>query len=100
MNKAWKQMERDIAKKFGTRRSGYEQSKKKKITSSDTFHPRLYIECKRRKRINLSSVWSQVTEGAKRERKIPLLVWKHPDMTHSLLICRMRDIKKIAKELV
>jgi len=100
MNKAWKQMERNIAKKFGTERSGYEQSKKKRNTSSDTLHPRLYIECKRTKRVHLWTLWDRTQTEARRERKIPLLVLKHPDLASSLLVCRLRDIKKIAKEMV
>lgn len=100
MNKAWKQMERDIAKKFKTRRSGYEQSRKEGTTSSDTLHPTLYIECKRTRRVSLWSLWTDTERKAKREGKLPLLVLKHPDLTNSLLVCRLRDVKKVVKEMV
>jgi len=100
MNKAWKQMERNIAKKFGTERSTQYVQAKGNPTSSDTMHPRLYIECKRTKRINFWSLWYGTAHKARNEKKIPLLVLKHPDLTNSLLVCRMIDIKRIAKELV
>jgi len=100
MSKAWKQMEREMAKLFNTERSSYEQSKKKGKTSSDTNHPRLYIECKRIKRVNLWLLWYRTLCKAKEEKKLPVLVLKHPNLTNRILVCRIRDVKKVVSEMV
>lgn len=112
-DKPWKVMERRIAKAFGTVRNSLSGSRSKAGTSSDTLHPRLYIECKRQKRIAVLGWMAEVEEKAKKERviligksqasklkkgKIPVLVLKGVDKKGDYILVKLRDLQFIAKE--
>lgn len=74
-SKAWKAMERSVAKKFGVRRtplSGINSGH----THADIIHPTFFVECKYRKRLGLVELFKKVRRQAVAEDKIPLVVLK------------------------
>ena len=91
-------MERRIAKLFGGRRtplSGFRSLH----TSSDIIHDKLYIECKRRKRISILDLFPEIVKKAKKENKIPILVIKSAKLKDDYFLIRKKDLIKIAKEI-
>lgn len=99
MKNTWKIMENEVAKKFGTRRSSSSLQGRMGSTKSDTCHNTLYIECKHRRRISCVSEFRNIERMAKNEHKLPLLVFKCSKLSNYMALCRLKDMKKIAKEL-
>ncbi|RSD36561.1 MAG: hypothetical protein CI952_78 [Methanohalophilus sp.] len=84
MSKAWKKLERRIAKTFGTFRTPLSGSSSRH-TASDTLHDELYIEVKYSgikdskggKQITIKKEWlDEMIYEAKREDKIPMLAFQ------------------------
>lgn len=84
MNKLWKQVERRVANFFHTQRNPLSGAGAKH-SSSDTLHPRLYIEIKHRKQLSVWSLYKEVTKLAKKENKIPVLVQHEKGMEGFLI---------------
>lgn len=83
MSKAWKDLERRIAKRFGTHRTPLSGSSSRH-TASDTLHENLYIEVKYsgrldskgEKQIIIKKEWlDEAVTNAKSEDKIPMLAF-------------------------
>ena len=96
--KTWKRAEKQVAERFGTRRtplSGINSS----ITAADTQHKKLFIEVKYRQRHALHSLYESVANKAAIERKIPLIALKQANKKLVLIVVDIEDIKEVAKEL-
>lgn len=70
---SWKQAERHAATVFGTVRTPLSGGNGG-VTRSDTFHPRLFVEVKRRRRFPVVALFHEVADLARREGKIPVVV--------------------------
>lgn len=97
-DKPWKVMERRISKAFGTVRNSLSGSRSKAGTSSDTLHSRLYIECKRQKRIAVLGWMADAELKAKNEGKVPVLALKRADSKGDYVLVRLRDLQFVAIE--
>ena len=97
--KTWKNRERVVAKKFGSERTPLSGGNSKH-TRSDTLHPRLYIECKHRKRNATINLFLDSEVKAKLENKIPLVCLTQHCVSGEFILCRLDDIKKIADEVI
>ena len=71
-DKAWKALERRVARYFGTDRNSLSGGNSK-VTRSDTLHPTLFIECKQRKRHSAVALWDETKKLADREDKTPVV---------------------------
>ena len=64
-DKPWKRMERQVASFFGGKRCPVLGTE----TSADVDHPTLYIECKKRKKHSVITLWDNTKRRAKAEGK-------------------------------
>ena len=98
MNRSnWKGDERKIAAAFGTQRTSLSGGNGK-ISRSDTMHKTLFVECKKRKRHALHSLWRGTNELAKREGKTPVVALRELGSPVTLIVVRLEDLKTVAKE--
>lgn len=98
MNRStWKKGESRIAAHFGTTRTPLSGGNSK-VTCSDSFHSKLYIETKHSKRPPASKLWQKTKELAKKEGKTPLLVFIPKGSPNPFVLCNLHDIQKIADE--
>jgi len=97
-DKVWKKQERRIAKKFGTSRTPLSGSRSLH-TGSDIIHPKLYVECKYRKRISVLDEFPGVAKRAKEENKIPVMAIKSRELKDDFFLIRAKDLEEVAKEL-
>ena len=81
----WKRFERQVARDQGTERTPLSGSASRH-TGGDTLHPRIYSECKYRKKWTVWTLFSLVQEAAAREGKIPALFLKEKSK-HEYLVC-------------
>lgn len=83
----WKRHERTVAKRFGARRVvGSGSCGREDLSTSDSTHPKLYIECKLAK---AHAVWTQYKEMAAKaleEGKVPVLALKEKGKQGFLLV--------------
>ena len=89
--RAWKKLEERTAKKFNTQRTPLSGSMSKH-TSSDTLSKQFYIECKFRKKISLNSLFKEISDKAKKEKKIPILVLHEKYKRQDLAVMRLDDL--------
>ena len=94
----WKKGEMRIAKMFGTTRTPLSGGNSK-ITRSDTLSPDLFLEIKHVKRPPGNNIWLKATELAKKEKKIPALVFLKKNYPEPLILCKLSDIKYIFERL-
>ncbi len=94
----WKGGERRIARMFKTERTPLSGGNSRH-TSSDSLHPRLFVEVKHRKKYPLEKLVNKTLFEAKIENKIPLIVFLKSNSSEPLVLCRLKDIKEIEKEL-
>ena len=92
----WKQGEERIARRFGTHRTPLSGGNSRH-TRSDTLHNKLFIEVKHRKEFPQPSLWKESVEIAKKENKIPALVFLKKNDSNPLILCRLDDIEEIAR---
>ena len=71
-DKTWKKFERRVARFFGTERNALSGGNSK-LTRSDSLHPKLFIECKQRKRFAAVRLWNDTKRLADKERKTPVV---------------------------
>jgi len=93
--KAWKENEGWVAEFFRTRRyplSGSESG----VTASDTRHPRLFIEQRRRKHHAVVRWWDQVSELARREGKVPVVTLTEYGRPRFWILVRSEDLAAVA----
>jgi len=97
-DKGWKAFERRIGGIFGVSRTPLSGSCSR-LTSSDTLHPKLFIEVKVRRGIGPLWRFFRGIEGpAKKEGKFPVLIVKVPkaDDLDSIVACRLKDLNIVA----
>jgi hypothetical protein len=95
----WKSGERRIAKIFGTYRTPLSGSNSRH-SKSDSLHSDIFIETKHRKKIPGDTLWEHVKKDAKKENKIPIIVFIKKGSPKPVALCNLRDLKKIAKYIV
>jgi hypothetical protein len=71
-DKCWKAFERRVARFFGTERNALSGGNSK-LTRSDSLHPKLFIECKQRKRFAAVRLWDDTKRLAHHENKTPVV---------------------------
>lgn len=81
----WKRFERRIAASLGVARTPLSGSSSR-LTSSDTLHPALYVECKQRARLSVYWWWRNVMHKARDEKKVPVLALHERRSHHALAV--------------
>lgn len=94
-DKTWKAIERRVAKFFGTTRTPLSGSNSRH-TESDTLHEHLFIEIKYRKKIPFLKLFKDTISLAKKENKIPAIVFVEKGSDKPIMMCEIKNIKKIA----
>lgn len=94
---AWKSFERLVASFFGTYRVPLSGSNSGHGTNSDSLHPKLYVECKVRRKIALWHLFIDTENKAKHENKIPVVAVKQKGERGYLIVMRPDDLQKIAE---
>ena len=101
MSKTWKAFELTVAKFFNTHRTPLSGSNSRHGTTSDTLHPRLYIEAKRDKRYvgkTLGDLLHNTLKEAKKERKPAVVALREHNKRGFWLIINSFDFEKVVKE--
>lgn len=96
-DKNWKKQERRVAKMCGTTRTPLSGKMSKAGTSSDSLHPRLYVEAKYRETIAVIEWFMKIVPKAVKEKKIPMLTLKAKNRKADLIVIRLKDFVDIAK---
>lgn len=99
-DKTWKRRERAVCARFGTTRqpvSGRQSDR----GGDDGQHPRLHLQVKHGRQntreFALFDIASAVAEG---NNKVPVIVYTAPRRSEILVLCRIEDLDKVAKEVV
>ena len=99
MNKnTWKGGERRIARMFGSERTPLSGGNSGH-TRSDTLHKELFIEVKHSKKYPKEVLVDKTFKEAKNEDKIPLLVFLKLNSPEPLILCKLKDLKKISEKM-
>lgn len=93
----WKQMEREVAEFFGTKRVPLSGSNSGHNTNSDSLHPELYIECKVRQKVWLHTLFNDTEKKAKNENKIPIVAIRQKGQKGYLLCLKPEYLQKIVE---
>ncbi len=97
---SWKRRERDAARLFGSQRQVLSGSSgRAERTSSDSTHPRLFIETKLRASSSVRNLWESTRELARRERKTPVLMLYAKGKPGALVVVHQDDLGAVADEL-
>ena len=94
----WKSGERRIAELFGTKRTPLSGGNSRH-TRSDSLHKELFIEVKHSKKYPKEVLVNKTFKEAKSEAKIPLLVFLKLNNSEPLILCKLKDIKKISDKI-
>jgi len=95
----WKARERKIAASFGSVRTPLSGGNSGG-TRSDTQHPRLFVEAKRRVKHSAVTLWEQTEEMAKVEGKTPVVALAEKNRRGFWVLVHVEDLKMVAQELV
>jgi len=93
----WKKVERKVAAFFGCNRTPLSGGASRH-TTSDTLHPRLYIEVKHRRQAAAVSLWDRAAAEAKSERKVPIVALGIKNRAGFWLVIRSEDLLEVAME--
>lgn len=96
--KNWKKVERRIASYFNSQRtplSGFNS----RHTESDTLNSELFIEIKTRKKIPFLKTFKETIEKAKKENKIPLVVFVEKNSRTPIVMCNINNLKEIGEKI-
>lgn len=96
--RTWKKGEQRVAEFFNAKRNSL-SGINSKLSSSDSTHKILYIECKHGKKFLNEKLWLDTLKKAKEENKTPLVVSQKLHNNEPIIMCRLKDIKKIAVEV-
>ena len=94
----WKDLERDVARFFGCKRTPLSGGNSGHNTTSDTLHDTLYIECKKRKRFSLIELWRKINKSAITEKKFPVIAIKDKGGHGFWLLVHCDDLQIIANQ--
>lgn len=98
-NSAWKQRERSGAASFGAKRTiGSGSLGREDRTSSDTTHPKLFIEIKLRAKHTVLSLYDKVAKLARREKKTPAILLAEKNRPGFWLLVKLEDLEEISEE--
>ncbi len=97
-DKSWKAFERRIAHSLGTKRNPLSGSNSRH-SESDSLHPKLFIECKLRKRIPFMKDWDKTKLGAKKEKKIPIVVFHEKKRKENIVMMSFDDFEELYRDL-
>ena len=92
----WKAYERKIAKEFKTFRTPLSGSLSRH-TESDTLHDKYYIEVKMRSKIPFWNTFMDTVEKAKKEKKIPMFIFRKKGQHTNVIMMKLKDFKKLVK---
>ena len=99
----WKQLERDICKEFGGKRTPLSGNRSGHNTSSDciALNPKFsnfYIEIKLRASYLHHRFFDEIKKKAKDENKVPLFITREKNKKQKLIILRMEDFLELIKK--
>lgn len=94
-DKAWKAVERRIARFFGCQRTPLSGGNGK-ITRSDTLHEEMFIEIKHRKKHSAVTLWDETKELAKKEGKIPVVALSEKNRPGFWLVMHSADLEDVS----
>ncbi len=97
-DKAWKKMERRVAREVGTERTPLSGGNGKQ-TRSDTLHEKYYIEAKQRKKIPFFAEFKRTIMRAKKEGKIPMVIFHQKFAKENIVMIRLSDFTSLTKDL-
>lgn len=98
-DKAWKAFERRIAKSLGVDRTPLSGSLSR-LTSSDTLHPDLYVECRYRSRLSVHTWWLVVRQFALKEHKVPVLALHQAESRTTMAVIDWRFFLKLWNDYI
>jgi hypothetical protein len=99
MNRSsWKSGERRIARKFDSERTPLSGGNSKH-TRSDTLNKNLFIEVKHGLKVPGDRIWRKTLDMAKKENKIPAVVFIKKNYPYPVIMCKVDDLTKIASEI-
>lgn len=91
----WKKFERAVAKFFGTCRKALSGGAGQEgQTKSDSHHPKLYIECKLRKKMAIWSLFDDTKKKASSEGKLPVIATKQKGKHGFLITVHSSDLEE------
>ena|SRR3990167_7585036 len=96
VSKAWKNLERKVAKLLGgTRIIRTDWS----VEAPDVITPLFSVECKYRKDFGFrKDWWEQTEENAKKINKVPILIFKNAGKHDEFAVIRLSDLSKLLKK--
>jgi hypothetical protein len=100
MAKKWQNLEKSVANALNSIRTPFSGSNSG-VTSSDTLHPELYIECKNHANQAVLTLMEDTCKKAKIEDKIPILALSDPcdRLNNIYVVMNLKDIFLILKEI-
>jgi hypothetical protein len=100
-SRTWKKAESRVAALFGARRQPLSGSSgRDDLTSSDSTHPRLFIEAKYRERHTVRTLYDETKTLARKEGKTPVLALIDKNRPGFLLCVHCEDMPTVAKEFL
>lgn len=90
----WKQFEARVACTFGSTRTPLSGGNSK-ITRSDSFHKKLFIECKHGIKSAFWTLYNNVKPKAKAENKTPVLCLGNKNQEGFLICFHVQDTPKV-----
>lgn len=97
---AWKGTERRLAALFGTTRRPLSGSNSRSGGRDDSQHPRLFIECKQRRKHAVWSLYSETKVLAEKEGKTPVIGLQQNRMNGMLIVIHTDDLLSVLNELI
>ena len=98
MSKSWKVFERTVARMFGTERTPLSGGNSRH-TRSDTLHSKLFVECKKHKKMAIHKLFRETKELADLENKVPVVITKETGKQFTLVTARIQDLEVVLKHL-
>jgi len=97
-SRGWKQTEEKAADVVGTKRTPFSGSNSG-LTSSDSLHDRLFLECKTKEKHAIMTLFKDTQELAKKENKLPVLVLRENKSKEILWVVEQKDLFKLIREV-
>jgi hypothetical protein len=70
-----------------------------KHTASDTLHEKLFVECKKLKRMAIHNLYRKTKELADKETKIPVVITKETGKQIILVTARIEHLREVLEYL-
>jgi len=95
--RTWQSYEFRIAKMFGGTRNPL-SGMNSKHTAADMIHPRIFLECKMRAKIPFMKTYTLTQKLAKKEGKMPIVVFKEKYLKTSIIMMNLDDFMQLVDE--